>query len=166
MTCDGGGVPRWIEKAASLVRYREEALSFIERASASLPAVPEDAEAVCLLWEEADGLDRKVSERFTAMNDGLLDGRGQLDVTRGADISRRPEAQELLVYQCTWAFQWDEDRDISVVLAIEPRSARFSAWVTAGGEDAMPLSIPIDDTRLEDTLAIAYYRAATGAPGV
>ena len=28
----------------------------------------------------------------------------------------------------------------------------------------MTLSVPIDDTRLEDALAIAYYRAATESP--
>jgi len=161
MTGDGGATPPWIERAASLVRYREEAISFISRASANLPADAEDAEAVCLLWEEADGLDRKVSEHFTALNAGLLDGRGQIDVTRGADIPHQSGAQGLLVYQCTWALSWDDDRDILVVLAIEPRSKRFSAWVAVAGAEAITLSVPINDIGLEDALAVAYYRAAT-----
>ena len=164
MMRDGGETPRWIERAANLVRYQDEAISFIARASASMPADAEDVEAVCLLWEEADGLDRKVSEHFTALNEGLLDGRGQLDLTRGADMSQRSEVQGLLVYQCTWAFQWDDDRDISVVLAIEPKSKRFSAWVAAAGTETITLSVPIDDTGLENALAVAYYRAATRSP--
>ena len=165
MTRDDGGPSRWIERADSLVRYREEAISFITRASADLPADAEDAEAVCLLWEEADGLDRKVSEHFCAMNQSLLHGRGQIGVTRGADMSQRPGVQGLLVYQCTWAVKWDDDREISVVLAIEPRSKRFSAWVAAAGAEAIPLSVPIDNTVLEDALAVAYYRAATRNTG-
>lgn len=164
MTREGGEAPRWIERAASLVGYRDEAVSFISRASANLPAHPEDEEAVCLLWTEADGLDQKVSDHFTAMNEGLLDGRGQLDVTRGADISKGFEAPDSLVYQCTWAFQWDDVREISLVLAIEPRSRRFSAWVAAAGAEDITLYFPIDDAGLEDALAIAYYRAATASP--
>jgi len=165
VTHDDSGVQPWIERAASLVQYRDEADSFITRASANLPTDPEDAEAVCLLWTEADGLDRKVSAYFTAMNDALLDGRGRLDVTRGADVSRGSEERDSLVYQCTWAFQWDEVRDISLVLAIEPRSKHFNARVAAAGAEAVALSVPIDDARLEDALAIAYYRAATGSTG-
>ena len=134
--------------------------------SANLPADPEDAESVCILWREADELDRKVSDHFTEMNEGLLGGRGNLDVTRGADMYRQSEAQELLLYQCTWAFQWDDVRDISLVLAIEPRSKRLSAWVAAADAEAVRLSVPIDDAGLEDALAIAYYRAVTGSSNV
>lgn len=166
MTPDEVGTPLWIERAASLVRYREEAVSFVARAGANLPADAEDAESVCLLWVEADGMDQNVSEHFDALNEGLLDSRGQLEVTRGADMSPRSEAQGLLVYQCTWSFRWDDDRDISVVLEIEPRSKRFGAWVATAGAEAITLSVPVDDTGLEDALTIAYYRAATRSPGI
>jgi hypothetical protein len=154
------GTPPWIERAASLVRYHEEARRFITRASAKLPADAEDTEAVCLLWQQADGIDRQVSEHFSAMNEGLLEGRGQLDVTRGADMSRRFGPESMLVYQCTWAFQWD-DRGISVVLAIEPRSKHLIAWIAASGSEVTQLSVPPDDGGLEDALGIAYFRAAT-----
>ena len=161
---DGDGPPRWVERAANLVRYRDEALEFIARAGANLPAETRDMEAVCLLWDEADGLDRTVSDHFTAIIDGLLDGRGQLDVTRGANMTQRFGAEGMLVYQCAWTLAWDDHRRIAVVLAIEPRSGSFDAWVGAAEAEATTLPVPITDSRLEDALAIAYFRAATSPP--
>ncbi len=161
MTAEGDGTPRWVDRAANLVRHGDEALEFIARASANLPADAQDVEAVCLLWDEADRLDRTVSDHFAAMNDGLLDGRGQFDVTRGADMTERFGPEGMLVYQCTWTLEWDSHRRIAVVLAIEPRSRSFDAWVVAAEGEAITLSVPVADSRLEDALAIAYFRAAT-----
>lgn len=151
----------WVERAMNLIRYHDEALEFISRASANLPTAAKDTEAVCLLWDEADGLDRTVSGHLATINDRLLDGRGQFDVTRGADMTYRFGAEEMLVYQCTWTLMWDGHRRIVVVLAIEPRSKSLDAWVGAVEGEGITLSVPITNLQLEDALVITYFRMTT-----
>ena len=71
-------VDDWINRAKSLVDYHSEARGFLSRASAYFPVTPEDAEAICLLWVQADSLDEELYGSLVAMNEGLLEGAGEI----------------------------------------------------------------------------------------
>ena len=151
----------WIDRAKSLVDYHSEASGFLSRASAYFPVTPEDAEAICLLWVEADSLDGKLYGSLEAMNEGLLEGSGDIDVTRGADIVEAIGGGEALVYQCTWSLDWQSERRVAIVISIEPRSQNLSALVQSSGGEPIPLSIPLQIDSLQQALSLAYYRALT-----
>ena len=151
----------WIDRAKSLVDYHSEASGFLSRASAHFPVTPEDAEAICLLWVEADSLDGKLYGSLDAMNEGLLEGSGDIDVTRGADIVEAIGGGEALVYQCTWSLDWQSERRVAIVISIEPRSQNLSALVQSSGGEPIPLSIPLQIDSLQQALSLAYYRALT-----
>lgn len=151
----------WIDRAKSLVDYHSEASGFLSRASAYFPVTPEDAEAICLLWVEADSLDGKLYGSLEAMNEGLLEGSGDIDVTRGADIVEGIGGGDTLVYQCTWSLDWQSERRVAIVISIEPRSQNLSALAQSSGGEPIPLSIPLQIDSLRRALSLAYYRALT-----
>ena len=161
MTDTSQPIPEWIERAKSLVDYHSEAKGFLSRASAYFPVTPEDAEAICLLWVEADRLDEEVYGALLAMNEGLLQGAGEIDVTRGADIVEDIGDAETLVYQCTWSLDWGAQKRVGVVLSIEPRSHSFTALVQSSGGGESALGMPLQADSVRQALSLAYYRAMT-----
>lgn len=151
----------WLQRAQALVDYHEEATAFLRRAGEYFPVSPEDVEAVCALWVEADHLDESLYGALEAMSQELLAGSGVIDVTRGADTIPVPGGDESLVYQCTWSLDWPDDRRVAVVLSIEPGSRAFSASVQSSGGGSSPLGVPIQADALQQALSLAYYRAST-----
>ena len=157
-------VDDWINRAKSLVDYHSEARGFLSRASAYFPVTPEDAEAICLLWVQADSLDEALYGSLVAMNEGLLEGGGEIDVTRGADLVERVGGGDTLVYQCTWSLDWEPGNRIGIVIAIEPRSQNFTGTIQSSRGGESPLTMPIQTGALRQALTLAYYRAMTATP--
>ena len=153
----------WIDRAKSLVDYHSEARGFLSRASAYFPVTPEDAEAICVLWVEADRLDEELYGSLEAMNQGLLEGSGEIDVTRGAGIVEGIGGGDSLVYQCAWSLDWEPQKRIAIVLSIEPRSQSFTALVQSSSGEPHALSVPFQTDAVRQALSLAYYRAMTAA---
>ena len=153
----------WIERAKGLAAYHSEAEGFLSRASEYFPVTPEDAEAICLLWVEADSLDQELYGSLEAMNEGLLEVSAEIDVTRGADIVEGIGGGDALVYQCTWSLDWQSERRVAIVISIEPRSQTLSALVQSSGGEPILLSFPLQIDALQQALSLAYYRAMTVA---
>ena len=154
----------WIERAKSLVDYHSEAEGFLSRAGAYFPVTPEDAEAICLLWVEADSLDEMLYGALEEVNQGLLERSGEIDVTRGADIVEEIGAGDACVYQCTWSLDWQSERRLAIVISIEPRSQSLSALVQSSGGEPIPLSIPLQIDSLQQAISLAHYRTMTATP--
>ena len=154
----------WIDRAKSLVEYHSEARGFLSRASAYFPVMPEDAEAICLLWVDADRLDEEIYGSLVAMNDGLLESGGEIDVTRGADIVEGIGGEETFVYQCTWSLDWGQEKRIGIVISIEPRSQSFTALVQTSAGNETSLALPFQSEAVQQALSLAYYRAMTVPP--
>ncbi len=124
----------------------------------------EDAEAICLLWVQADSLDEELYGSLVAMNEGLLEGAGEIDVTRGADLVEGVGGGDTLVYQCTWSLDWEPGNRIGIVIAIEPRSQNFTGTIQSSRGGESPLTMPIQTGALRQALTLAYYRAMTATP--
>ena len=148
----------WIDRARKLMGYHQEALEFIARAAKQLPAAsPADAPGVGRLWLEADLLDHLVCGLLEEINSGLIEGRGELDATRG--VAPHPHAldDQGVLYECSWSLLWDESRGVSVKLAIDPRSGEFQA--EAGSLNApatQSLRFPLTQPDLQEALTTAY----------
>lgn len=154
--------PHWLERARKLVSYHREALDFVDRVKEQFEAVPGDAQALCILWTEADALDETVCTLLNEMNDGLIDGAGEVDITRGASV--RPDAmgRDTLFYDCSWSLRWGDVRCVSVNLAIEPGSHALEAQVraqNAGVVNRVPT--PMVEADLKESLVTAYAAEAT-----
>jgi hypothetical protein len=154
---------RWLDRAKALVDYHFEAIGFMARASEYFPVTPEDAEAICLLWVDADSLDEKLYGSLEAINEKLLESAGEIDVTRGADVVEGISGDETLVYQCTWSLDWQSKQRLAIVISIEPRSQSLTAMVQSSGCEPDHLSIPIQTDALQQALSVAYYRAVTAS---
>ena len=152
---------KWIERAQNLVNYHEEAKGFLERAGTHFPVVPQDAEAVCLLWVESDLLDEKIYSSLEEINKILLSGVGEVDLTRGADFVIGGANEAILVYQCTWSLEWQPQKRISVVLSIDRNSMDILGMVQSSGGDPISIGFPIAIDTVTRGLSLAYYRAMT-----
>jgi hypothetical protein len=154
---------KWLDRAKALVDYHSEAIGFMSRASEYFPVTPDDAEAICLLWVDADSLDEKLYGSLEAMNKVLLESAGEIDVTRGADLVEGIGGDETLVYQCTWSLDWQSKQRLAIVMSIEPRSQSLTAMVQSSGGEPDHLSTPIQTDALQQALSVAYYRALTAS---
>ena len=156
----------WIDRARTLVGYHQEALEFIARAAEQLPAAsPADALAVGRLWLEADMLDHLVCGLLEEMNTGLIEGRGELDATRGVAPHPHSLDDQGLVYECSWSLLWGDGQGVSVRLAIDPLSEKFQASAAALKTPVtLDLSFPLTQPDLTDALTRAYVAEATWTP--
>jgi len=154
----------WIARTEEFLQLTREAREFVERAAQSFPrATPDHDMAVARLWELANALDPQVYARLEEVNQRLLDGQGELDMTRGASV--RPLAQgmvddELLFYECTWTLTWEEaNHQIMVKLSVEPQLESFQLQV-GGFSTFRPIDVrlPQDEQQLNDALMKAYVR--------
>ena len=111
----------WIDQAKKLVEYRREAQEFLARIGQRFDAAPHHAKSISRLWFEADQLDALICGLLEEINEGLLGGQAELDVTRGASL--RPNVDEdTLFYDCTWSLLWGEGKGLIVSFAIEPET--------------------------------------------
>lgn len=139
----------WIERVRRLVAYQQEAIGFLERVRQQFPqATPHHALAVARLWLLADEVDPFLCTLLEELNRGLLEGKGQLDTTRGAHVRREEmplgpglegvpglvpalEGKEVMRYDCTWSLRWEPGRTVAVQLTVEPDSEAFRGAVMA-----------------------------------
>ncbi len=156
----------WLERIRKRVSYYEEALDFIGRVGKQLDVTPADAPALCMLWVEADALDETICSLVSEINDGLLEGRGELDITRGASV--RPTGptpgpdQESVFYECSWTLTWDDALGVSVNLAIDPRVMMPEGEVRAAKAGLTRRTrYPLEESDLKGALADAYVAEVT-----
>ncbi|MCS7206547.1 MAG: hypothetical protein NZ951_01220 [Dehalococcoidia bacterium] len=135
----------WIERVRRLVAYQQEALEFLERVRRQFPlATPQHALAVARLWALADEVDPFLCTLLEELNRGLLEGKGQMDTTRGAytrkagvpplpGLEDAPglsfSARPTMCYECTWSLKWDDGKAVAVQLTVEPENDLFRGAV-------------------------------------
>ena len=162
------GTPEWIDHARRMVEYHSEALGFIERASEHFATNPEHAQLLLRLWVEADILDGIVLQALDELNVGLLDGRGELDTTRG--VTMQPSAlgvlgdmsaDEEITYECIWSLIWGAGRGVSVTLSANDNGV---FQVQARGTSSLRehrVGYPVTIGALQDALVNVYVAEAT-----
>lgn len=139
----------WIERVRRLVAYQQDAVGFLERVRQQFPlAVPQHAPALARLWLLADELDPFLCTLLEELNRSLLEGKGQVDTTRGAQVRQegmplRPglegipglapqlEGRETMRYDCTWSLRWEPGKAVAVQLSVEPDSEVFQGVAMA-----------------------------------
>jgi hypothetical protein len=173
----------WIEGIQKSVGYRREALEFLGRAREQFPAsTPAHAGTVACLWLAADGMDGPCYDALERLNQGMLRGASEVEITRGA--SMQPVAQmdplqdpdfpaigmesalppmERLIYECAWSLLWDEGRrGLSVRLTADPQSGELR--VLAQGRsypEHREIDYPLVENRLMEALAELFVAEAT-----
>ncbi len=150
----------WLEGAKRLVTYRREAAEFLERVGQQLPVSPSDAASVSLLWEAADELDAMVCGLLNEMNAGLIDGRAELDTTRGAI----PAGTDGVTYECCWTLAWNAGLGLSVRLSTDPRHSTLELLVRSA-RSAEERRVPYPTTEDDFKLALAQAYAAEASIG-
>jgi arylformamidase len=152
----------WTEQARRLAAYHGEAREFVARAAeGGLPASLQDVSAVCRLWLEAELLDNAICSRLDRLNADLLSGTAEMDVTRGASIRISLSGERYLVYECSWALEWDE-RGITVTLSLDLSTGAHGMHARcAGNEEPLDLDYPPAAQSLENALIEAYFAEAT-----
>ena len=162
------GTPEWIDHARRMVEYHSEALGFIERASEHFATNPEHAQLLLRLWVKADILDGIVLQALDELNVGLLDGRGELDTTRG--VTMQPSAlgvlgdmsaYEEITYECIWSLIWGAGRGVSVALSANDNGVY---QVQARGTSSLcehRVGYPVTIGALQDALVNVYVAEAT-----
>lgn len=154
--------PPWLERARRLVAYHQEALDFVRRVGQQLPVGATDAGMVARLWLEAEELDNLVCALLDEMNTGLLEGKGELDATRGASLRPSASGEESVFYDCVWSLLWGDGRGISVNLAVNSRSGDYEASVrSVEARKVQRIGFPIAEAELKDTLIDAYVAEVT-----
>ena len=172
----------WIDRTRRAVERRLEALEFLSRVRDQFPmSSPLHAAAVTRLWSAAEEMDPPVCRLLEELNQGLLQGTGQLDITRGASLRAQTEmermgipaskgptpgtplSQETLVYECTWALLWkDAQKGIRVALAIDTQTMALDARVSARQWPmSQELSHPIDEEALKEALTEVFVAEST-----
>jgi hypothetical protein len=152
----------WIERAEKLVKYHDEAFDFVRRASEQLPVFPEDAHAVARLWVEVEQLDSLVCGLLDEMNTGLLNGKADMDTTRGASMRTGMMDDQYVAYECSWMLLWERGFGVAVNLAIDPRSRAWEANVQSlKSRGSQSIRFPLSEIELKDALVDAYVSEAT-----
>ncbi len=148
----------WLDRAKRLLEYRREAAEFLDRVGQQLPVSPSDAASVSLLWAEADELDAMVCGLLNEMNAGLMDGRAELDTTRGAI----PAGTDGVTYECCWALAWSDGLGLSVRLSTDPRYSTLELLVrSARSAEERPVPYPTAEGDFKLALAQAYAAEAS-----
>ena len=152
----------WIERAKKLVEYHEEAQDFVQRVGEQLLTGPSDALAVSELWVEADGLDDMICSLLDEMNAGLIDGKAELDTTRGASVRPASFEEEAVFYECSWTLQWGDNLGVLVNIAMEPSARSYEVNVHAiRSEETRSVRYPVTESELKERLINAYVIEAT-----
>ena len=174
---------QWIEDIQKSVRYRREALEFLGRAREQFPASsPTHAGAVASLWLAADTMDGPCYEAMERLNQGLLQGATEVEITRGASMQPVPQLDpifdssfpptgaeasppplERLIYECAWSMLWEDGQlGLAVRLTMDPQTNELR--VLAQGKsfpEHRELDYPLDEDRLKDALSALFVAEAT-----
>ena len=156
--------PDWIAETREFLELTKEAREFVERATQSFPrANPEDALAVARLWQYATALDPQVYRILGEINQGLMGGTGEVDLTRGASV--RPlmpgvVEEEMLFYECTWTLTWEgTNHQIMLKLSVEPQLGSFH-FQASGFNTFKPyeLRFPMEEEQFKEALQKVYVK--------
>ena len=157
----------WTERARRMVAYYEDALDFIHRASEHFAVSSGHIELVMQLWVDADDLDPLILPLLDALNVDLLDGKAELDTTRG--VSAQPSAfgaldeseAEEVVYECIWSLNWGSGRGVSIALSVNSSGVfHVQARGKASGREHR-IGHPPTERAIQDALTAAYVAEAT-----
>lgn len=143
----------WTEEVRRLADYHREAAEFLQRVRQRFPqAHPRHVGAVARLWLSADELDPLVCSVLEELNRALLEGKGEVDTTRGASLRPDLVGREALHYECAWALTWPTGA-LRVRLSVEPEdpSPRLEVAAERAGERER-LAYPVDPDRLRRAL--------------
>ena len=160
--------PEWIERARRMVEYHSEALGFIHRASEHFATKPEHAQLLMRLWVEADNLDGKMLQALNDLNVGLLNGRGELDTTRG--VTMKPSAlgvlgdtgtDEEITYECIWSLLWGAGRGVSVTLSANDKGVFHVQVRGTSSLRQHRVGYPVTIGALQDALVDVYVTEST-----
>ncbi len=156
--------PDWIAQTREFLELTREAREFVERAAETFPkAIVEDAQAVARLWQHAAALDPQVYPLLEEINQHLLEGKGEVDMTRGASVrSILPGVvqEELLFYECTWTLNWEEaNHQIFVKLAVEPQMESFHLQVSSFNTlRPVDVRLPVEVEQFKEALKKVYVQ--------
>ena len=173
----------WIEGIQKTVEYRREALEFLRRAREQFPvSTPAHVATVTTLWLAADDIDVLCYEALERINQGLLGGASEVEITRGASMQPMPETdpmtepslpglsidgmmppQERLYYECAWSLSWNEgDHGFGVRLLADSQTGDLRALVQGRSyPENREITIPVEDDSLLEAVAEFYVKEAT-----
>ena len=154
----------WIGKMELLLGLMEEATEFLQRTQQRFPqAIPSHTFAIACLWDEANSLDQQICSHLDEMNQRLMRGEGELEVTRGASVRNLMVGEDLLFYDCMWSLFWEErQRGISVRLSVEPQLGSYHTRVE-GLTTYITSDIrhPVQEEQLREALTKTYISEMT-----
>lgn len=152
----------WLDRAKKLVGYHHEALDFINRVGDQLPVNESHASQLRLLWVEADELDQMVCSLLEDVNTHLIEGSGEMDTTRGADVRPSLLADDALFFECAWSLTWADGKAISLNLAIDASTGIFEV-LTSGhiSQATRSVRFPVSESALKDAFTEVYVAEAT-----
>jgi len=143
----------WTEQVRQLLEYHREAGEFLQRVRQRFPqAHPRHIASVARLWLSADDLDPLVCSTLEDLNRAFLEGRGDLDLTRGASLRPDLMGREVLYYECAWTLTWDGGA-LRVRLSVE--AGEGSPMLEVSAEEARErerLAYPVDPERFRQAL--------------
>ena len=150
-----------------MVAYHEDALTFIHRASEHFAVSSEHIELVMRLWVDADDLDALILPLLDALNVDLLDGKAELDTTRG--VTAQPSAfgaidgadAEEVVYECIWSLSWGAGREVSVALSANSSGVFHVKARRKASSSEHRIGHPPSERAIQDALTAAYVAEAT-----
>lgn len=154
----------WVDRAQKMVTHRVEALEFIARVKEQVPqAQRRHAAAVNNLWVVSDELEKQMEDLLREMNEGILNGSGQQDITRGAGFGSLGESNNSFFYNCAWLLEWDSDLGIAIEIAIEPDSEDFFLYTTSQlSEERLSVEYPYSDiSGLREALISVFVSEST-----
>jgi hypothetical protein len=154
----------WVDHAKKMVTQRVEALEFIARVKEQVPqAQRRHAAAVNNLWLVSDELESQMEDLLRKMNERILNGAGQQDITRGAGLGPLGEGNNSFFYNCAWLLEWDSDLGIAIDLAIEPDSQEFFLYITSQlSGDRLSVEYPYSDVSgLQEALIQVFVSEST-----
>ena len=155
---DNPELNRWVERARSMVGYRDEALDFIGRAGEQVPVFESDVGLVCHLWAVADEYDEIMCRALTAFDSALFDTEGELDITRGVETRPASETESSVIFICTWAIAPPGRKGVGCILYGEQMSGAVGLEVRDSHGASYPLPFPLDNpSALYEALSDAFF---------
>ena len=158
---ESNGLSSWVGRVRSMVDYLGEATEFVGRVRAMLPALESDVAMVCELWTVADEHDVVICDALARFDEGLFDGAGNLEITRGAEPRRTADGGETLVYMCTWSLTRSNGCVTSVVLEADQAIGSPSIQVVDTEGQRTLITLPLDaSTDMYRALAHGFFKLA------
>ena len=153
----------WIDQARKLKSYLQEATEFIGKAGEDFRLSTEDALTVAYLWLEADRMDVLNCSFLEDLNVGLLESKGDIEVTRGVSLNTENSIEQVSVYDCSWSLLWNHQLGLKISLITEAHSFRtYEIKVTSKKtRNRIQVSYPPQNSDIKDAIISAYVLEST-----